>query len=507
MGALVGADVGAPTPDFHALSEIIKRTDPQKRKTPFSLVIPTKTGFKSGSGGRIRTCDQLVNSQLRYHCATPDQSIFVASPLWEQKWVKIYLIVPQLSTRDSLFLRVFSTPALLFELAAAFLQDYTLHMAEHIYVHVPFCDGKCHYCGFYSVMASPQLTVLYRGLPAQELEQVLSAFPRAANKPVRTVFFGGGTPSLLGSEGLKALKDSLGALLSFEAVSEWTVELNPASVTPDLLRTLQALGVNRISIGVQSFSDATLARVGRRHTAEAALRAIRLALDMGFANTGIDLIAGLPGVEPHEWRETLDRATSLGLKHLSVYALTVEPETPLGRQIAEGLAVPDEQAQLDALTQAEDALTHAGFVRYEISNYAQPGFECQHNLGIWRGNDYIGLGPAAASRIGLKRWTNSEDLSDYIEALSRRAEPPRAAATLKKADDAVERAVYALRLKEGLDPFEASERFPALRERADRWETRLAGLARQGITERAGSRWRLTARGREVCDAAIRELL
>lgn len=380
-------------------------------------------------------------------------------------------------------------------------------MAEHLYIHVPFCDGKCHYCGFYSVMVSPQLTSLFRTLPAQELARLLSDHPQAAAGPLRTVYFGGGTPALLGDDGLKALKESLSALLPFDAIEEWTVELNPASVSPSLFRTLQTLGVNRISIGVQSFSDSTLARVGRRHTAAAALRAVRLAQDAGFDNTGIDLIAGLPGVSSAEWRETLDRAASLGLKHLSVYALSLEPGSRLAQQVEAGLSLPDEQEQLDALSQAENLLAQAGFARYEISNYALPGYACRHNLGVWRGNDYIGLGPAAASRLGLRRWTNSEDLADYMGALKENRSPPRKDEMLTEADDAVERAVYALRLSEGLDPLLAAERFPALRELIDRWDERLARLASQGVTEQDGRSWRLTARGREVCDAAIRELL
>lgn len=380
-------------------------------------------------------------------------------------------------------------------------------MPEHLYIHVPFCDGKCHYCGFYSVMAEPRLTSLYHGLPACELTQALAAHPETAHEAVRTVYMGGGTPALLGCDGLRRLTESLSAILPLDAVEEWTVELNPASVTSELLKTLLALGVNRISIGVQSFDDATLARIGRRHSAETALRAIHLAQDAGFENTGIDLIAGLPGVTTAEWLSTLQQATSLKLMHLSVYALSLEPGTVLSRQAAAGnLKIPDDEAQLAALTQAEAALTQVGFVRYEISNYALPGFECRHNLGVWRGNDFLGLGPAAASRIGYRRWTNEDDLADYIEALAEAREPPRTDETLDATDDAMERTVFALRLNEGLDPFADARRFPALRDRAEIWEERLERLARQGITERGGRRWHLTARGREVCDAAIREL-
>lgn len=380
-------------------------------------------------------------------------------------------------------------------------------MPAHLYIHVPFCDGKCHYCGFYSVVAAPGIIALYSGLPAHELDLLLAKHPGLARGPLRTVYMGGGTPAMLGTDGLTRLADSLAARLPFDALEEWTVELNPASVTPGLLKTLAALGVNRISIGVQSFDDATLSRIGRRHTSEDARRAVRQAQDAGFSNTGIDLIAGLPGATPELWQKTLERAADLELKHLSVYALTLEPDTPLAVQVAAGLVLPDDEAQLAALDQAEAVLGQAGFVRYEISNYALPGFECRHNLSVWRGNDYLGLGPAAASRIGRSRWTNSEDLSEYIEGLTRRREIPCTRETLSGEDDATERAIFALRLSEGIDPFADARRFPALRDSAARWEKRLEGLARQGITERGGLRWRLTARGREVCDAILRELV
>jgi oxygen-independent coproporphyrinogen-3 oxidase len=232
-----------------------------------------------------------------------------------------------------------------------------------------------------------------------------------------------------------------------------------------------------------------------------------MALDAGFDNTGIDLIAGLPGVSPDLWHTTLQRALALPLKHVSVYALSLEPGTPLAVQAAKGVVKPSDEQQLAALTQAEDVLGKAGFARYEISNYALPGYECRHNLGIWRGNDYIGLGPAAASRLNRKRWTNTEDLSDYMEALSKGQRPPARLETLQARDDAGERALFALRLSEGVDPEDVARRFPELRDQACAWESRLSGLSQHGITEKDGCRWRLTSRGREVCDAVLRELV
>jgi oxygen-independent coproporphyrinogen-3 oxidase len=379
-------------------------------------------------------------------------------------------------------------------------------MTPHLYIHVPFCDGKCHYCGFYSVLAAPSLRALYQNLPACELEQYLNTHPKTSRDPLRTVYMGGGTPAMLGAEGLKRLADTLSACLPLDAVEEWTVELNPASVTPLVLKALGAMGVNRLSIGVQILDDATLARIGRRHNAADALRAIRLAQDTGFGNVGIDLIAGLPDVTPNLWQATLERAATLGLTHLSVYALTLAPGTSLAAQASRGLILPTDDAQLDALAQAESILSQAGYTRYEISNYALPGFECQHNLGIWRGNDFLGLGPAAASRVGHARWTNSEDLADYIEALALGQSPPCEKEMLDATDDAMERVVFALRLAEGLDPFADAQRFAPLRDRAELWEERLEKLARHGITERGGRRWRLTSRGREICDSVIREL-
>jgi oxygen-independent coproporphyrinogen-3 oxidase len=380
-------------------------------------------------------------------------------------------------------------------------------MAEHLYVHVPFCDGKCHYCGFYSVMAVPHLTRLYPRLPGRELARVLDEHPEVSGNAVKTVYWGGGTPALLGSDGLTALRDGILKVTPLDDVEEWTVELNPASAGRDLLRTLRTIGVNRISIGVQSFDDGTLRAVGRRHTAQEALEAVRLAQQEGFANTGIDLIAGLPGVGDDDWRQTLDQALGLNLKHLSIYALSLEPGTRLARDVEAGLSLPGEESQLDALAQAEERLTAAGFTRYEISNYALPGHECRHNLGIWRGNDYVGLGPSAATRLGRARWTNSEDVSEYIDAFARLGPPPRAAEQLSEADDATERAVTALRLSEGLDPAEAARRFPALSGLSGRWARQLEKLGALGIVRLEGRRWRLTPRGREVCDAAIRELL
>jgi oxygen-independent coproporphyrinogen-3 oxidase len=380
-------------------------------------------------------------------------------------------------------------------------------MPSHLYIHVPFCDGKCHYCGFFSVVAAPSVIELYNTLPAREYDCRLTRLPELGKVPLRTLYMGGGTPAMLGNDGLKRLADALSKRLPFDTLEEWTVEVTPTSASVALFATLATIGVNRISIGVQSFDDTILSRIGRRHDAQAAITAVKRAQDAGFVNTGIDLIAGLPGVTPTLWSETLERAISLSLTHLSVYALIVESGTPLARQVEDGLELPGDDDQLAALAQAETALGEAGFARYEISNYALPGFECRHNLAVWRGHDFLGLGPSAASRVGRMRWTNSEDLEEYIHAVKHDVPPPADSTALDAVEDAEERVIFALRLSEGIDLAAEASRFPALAGKVGVWEQRLADLVVHGITERVGDRWRLTARGREVCDAVLRELV
>jgi len=379
-------------------------------------------------------------------------------------------------------------------------------MFPHLYVHVPFCTGKCHYCGFYSVVTDDRcLKDSYTVVPACEWSsQVRAMFPETAGH-IRTVYMGGGSPDALGAELLPRLAANLKARFPLGDVEEWTVEMNPSGVTSEMVDALLRMGATRVSIGAQSFCDDTLARIGRRHSAQDVVHAVRRVQGLGFSNVGIDLIAGLPGVSEAEWKRTLEQTLSLGLTHLSVYALSVEDNTPLARQVTDGQCVlPSDEAQLDALALAEERLTGAGFGRYEISNYALPGVECKHNLGIWRGNDYLGLGPSASSRARRWRWTNPSSLTAYTETLLQGAAWPVAREQLSERDDALERVMFRLRLREGFDPFAAVAEYPVLNGVGEAWEKRLEGLAHQGVVERGGSRWRLTARGREVCDAVIK---
>ncbi len=382
----------------------------------------------------------------------------------------------------------------------------------NLYVHIPFCAAKCRYCGFYSVVPRGDEMARYVRLPAREARLRPQDFPDAPE----TIYFGGGTPSLLGADGfaelVRSLRDDAG--VGFRNASEWTVELNPASVTRDLLLTMLREGVNRLSIGAQSFCDATLSRIGRIHNAEAIGRAFELARAEGFDDIGLDLIANLPGVTDNEWRGTVSKALRLKPRHISVYALIVEPGTPFADADARGELGPrlDDDAEMDLLHTTAERLASEGFVRYEISNYGLPGFFCRHNLAVWHGEDYTGLGPAASSRNGLVRRTNAAGLEGYEKTLLAGGLPPASnMETLDALADATERFLYGLRLREGVSPEAFAKKHAATAARVGEWERKLSALETSGIVERldgadGSPSWCLTPRGTEVCDAVLAEL-
>lgn len=375
-------------------------------------------------------------------------------------------------------------------------------MVEHLYIHIPFCRGrKCLYCALYSECGLERYYQGYAKVVARELELVVDS---GVEVVPRTVYIGGGTPGVLGVEGLTALADGLSGVVDLGGVGEWSVELHPGVVTADLLECMGGMGVNRLSFGVQSFNDATLAAMGRGHSAAEAVAAIILAQEVGFDDVGLDLIAGLPGEDMEGWRHSLQCAMGLGLVHLSVYGLGVESGSALEGEVERGEAeVPGDEYQLEALAVAEEALGRGGFVRYEVSNYALPGSECRHNLGIWRSGDYLGLGCGAASRVGCRRWSNSVGVAEYIERLERGSQPECEVAEYDRREDAVERVVHRLRLQEGIVLAEVEERYPVLRGEIEGWRKRIAELSRHGIAVEEGGRLRLTPRGFEVSDSVI----
>ena len=370
---------------------------------------------------------------------------------------------------------------------------------QGLYVHVPFCDGKCRYCAFYSIPWREESADRYLDALATEFQ--LRVRERSAFSP-STIYIGGGTPTLLSDRQLTRLLEIIRPAPGSAAPIEWTVEANPGTITRSKLRLLRDAGVNRVSLGAQSFDDGALRRLGRRHTAADIRSAAAEVRTAGFTNFGLDLIACIPGLDREGWAATLDAAIRLEPAHVSVYALTAEEATRLSADIRSGRdELLDDAEQLAMLDLAEQALGAAGYARCEISNYARPGFECRHNVSAWRGGEYLGVGPAAASHVGNRRWTNAPDLDAYLDAAASGVLPPCEEETLSPVTLAAERLVFGLRMAEGVDLAVACA-CPAMAgsPRIGRWETALQDLGKSGLVARAGARWRLTARGRHMAD-------
>ena len=315
-----------------------------------------------------------------------------------------------------------------------------------IYVHIPFCKQKCIYCSFYSVASQKEKAAYWDAL-CQEIALTQDFLP---TKDIETLYFGGGTPSLCTPEELGRILQELQKHYHFKDGFEFTMEANPEQLTPEYLRSLRELGINRLSIGVQSFNDEILRLLNRRHTAAEAIRAVENAANAGFTNLSIDLIYDIAFRTKEMWESDLRTALSLPLCHLSAYSLTVEENTILARQVAGGKPfVPDEcdtERDYNLLLKLTEA---AGFEQYEISNYAKNGAVSRHNSAYWNRTPYLGLGAAAHSYCGnVRRW-NVANLRQYIDGMFR-GEPVRESETLDTDTQYNEMVLLRLRTNAGL---------------------------------------------------------
>ena len=328
------------------------------------------------------------------------------------------------------------------------------HSARSLYVHVPLCLSKCRYCDFYSLPLDPQAAGRFVRMVSRELDLHRDCLAR----PLETLFIGGGTPTALGAGLLTELLAALRPLINDR--TEFSVEANPGTFDDSVALVLAQGGVNRVNFGVQSFRDSELRVLGRIHNARQAGEAVRLARSRGFARVGLDLIYGIPGQSPEDWQDNLRQAMELGIDHLSCYALSFEPRTPLGQDLARGAVTEmPEQEQKACYHSTIDLVGEAGFEHYEISNFARPGARCRHNLTYWRNETYLGLGPAAASYIDTVRRTNRPDLPAYLLALESNSPPPADCETLPLRGRMAETVMLGLRLIEGLDRRAFAQRF------------------------------------------------
>ncbi len=357
-----------------------------------------------------------------------------------------------------------------------------------VYVHVPFCAHRCDYCDFATWTDRDQVIDDYVDACVVDIERHNANGAPAAS----SVFFGGGTPSRIPAEQLARILNAI----ERRDDAEVTVECNPDSVDADKLAVYAAAGVNRVSIGVQSMVPHVLDGLGRTHNPENVERAVAFARTAGIERVNVDLIYGTPGESPEDWQHTLEGALALGVEHVSAYALTVEPATPLGRAVAAGTRVaPDDDIQADAYTSADELLTAAGFEWYEVSNWAKPGEQCRHNELYWNGGEYLGIGCAAHGHTDGRRWWNVRTPERYVEAVSQGRQPEAGSETLDAATRAEEAFSLALRTRDGASVAAAAT-------------ATVAELEAAGLLERAADRIVLTRRGRLLgADVTARLLL
>lgn len=377
--------------------------------------------------------------------------------------------------------------------------------APGLYVHIPFCRTKCGYCSFTSYPCRHEPPAGYLTAVNAEARR-MAAQPWPLARQFTTLFIGGGTPTIYGGSDLAELIGELRSLFAFAAHPEITVECNPNTISRETLTALKAAGVNRLSIGVQAFSDRLLNAIGRSHTRAEALAAIRLAREAGFDNLNLDLIFGLPGQAIADLRESLADALAFRPEHLALYELMIEEQTPFARLAAAGkLRLPDDEAMADMDILAQEMLASHGLIRYEISNYARPGRECVHNLNYWRNGSYLGLGAAAVSSLNGLRLRNVAAPERYMALVHNGKAPYAEAEALGCAARFRETVIMGLRLPGGVAIPELAARF-GLTPR-DYYGTTVEKLVAQGMLAFADNRMRLTPHGLPVANQVLAQLV
>ena len=373
--------------------------------------------------------------------------------------------------------------------------------AVGLYIHVPFCRAKCAYCDFNSFAGLESLHGQYARAVTRE---VAAAVPTAW----RTIYLGGGTPTVLPLSDLGQLLEAVQRGRSLAPDPEVSIEANPGTVDGAGLASLLRLGVNRLSLGIQSFDDAELRLLGRIHTTAEALEAFRAARRAGFRNISLDLIFGLPGQSLASWQASLQRALELGPEHLSLYALSVEAGTPLAGAIARGEpARPDPDLAADMYELAEEACAAAGYLHYEISNWArQADLRCEHNLIYWRNEDYVGLGAGAHSWARGQRWANVASPLEYTALLFRGASPIASEEAIPRELEMGETMMMGLRLvDEGVSFERFRQRFGT--DLRQKYASEIEELDRLALLEVGADRMRLSPRGRLLANQVFYRFL
>jgi oxygen-independent coproporphyrinogen III oxidase len=358
-------------------------------------------------------------------------------------------------------------------------------LVRHLYVHIPFCPKVCPYCSFYKEASDRNKTQAFLDAVLLELDR----FGPGRVQP-ETIFFGGGTPSALSPRQLSYLIGGLRERLDLSVLREWTLEMNPATVSEEKAELLLSLGVNRISMGVQAWQSDLLDRLGRVHSAAQALRSYQILRRAGFKRINLDLIFGIPGQTPAQWEDSLLQTINLSPEHISAYCLTYEEDTEFFRQLAIGRLSQNELQDAELFEMTMDTLARCGYSQYEISNYALPGEECLHNLAYWSGKEYLGLGPSAFSTVSGSRWQNIPNTSSYVEQIERAGNAQAFSESLTSETQLAEKIVFGLRMNRGI-----------AEELVRPWSANIQDLESAGYLERQAGAISLSRSGRMVADA------
>jgi oxygen-independent coproporphyrinogen III oxidase len=377
-------------------------------------------------------------------------------------------------------------------------------MQTALYVHFPFCIRKCLYCDFNSSAGTEIPQAAYTDAIVSEMALRRVTLPQGIT--ASTLYLGGGTPSLLEPAQVERIINAACHYFAIEPAAEITIEANPGTVNRERLAAYRSAGVNRLSLGIQSFSEDMLARLGRVHSAKEGIDAFAAAREAGFANIGIDLIHSLPGQTPELWRTELDRAVALSPEHISAYGLTIEEGTPFrAMELSGDLALPEEEAAAVMFEQTSELLREAGYDHYEISNFALPGFRSRHNQVYWQRGDYLGFGAGAHSFLAFppfgRRWKNTDTPESYMHSMVNGRATEEELAILVEREARSETMFLGLRMLEGMDGKRFCNYFGETIEEA--YPDELRDLLADGLLEWQKGNLRLTDKGVILANQAL----
>lgn len=371
-----------------------------------------------------------------------------------------------------------------------------------LYIHIPFCDHKCIYCDFYSIITSDNVNSFLNSLKKE-----ISYYSKKYNhdRIFTSIFFGGGTPSLMEPEYLKEILDHLKSNYNVDDKAEITMETNPGTVDKEKLKQFKQIGINRISIGIQSFDENDLKFLTRIHDKQTAIQTVNYAAEVGIENISLDLIFNLPNQTKEKWIENLETALTLPIKHISTYSLILEPGTILNKMVLDGkVEMQDDDYDAELYETTIDFLNSMGFKQYEVSNFSKPGFECNHNNAYWKYKDYLGFGTSAHSFADGKRWWNYTSLRKYISEVELNNHAVMNSETITKEQMHNEYVMLALR-SSGLDLNDYKKKF------SEDWINKTIPyfnlLQEQNLIRISDDFIKLTSKGYAVCDEILKNIL